>query len=301
LADQHVELIEKTTASQAATLVAMTTISIGDTLSDAVVSVASLFTLPYVVAFPQACLFGFALLAQATVSFIVGQGWPATMLSLVGLKPILEAHHETNHAPRPLTQTMPHSVVASITRACEVAFESVPLGLYQLCVALSIDELAVAQIVSLFFSVLATAFIGAQTNRQLDTNANFRTTETVFYGFYPRGGYASLVELGDTLLCGGFSASKFIALAVLMLAAPGIAGGFLAAECCLLLLWRVAEGEWRCAIPSMDGAFVSAMIHMITYLAGQGLVLHVGRLPGYTLGPQRCIHAVFRILWTCSA
>jgi hypothetical protein len=68
VAEQHVELIEKTTASQAATLIAMATISIGDTLSDAVVTVASFFTLPHFVAVAQACLFGFALLAQATLS-----------------------------------------------------------------------------------------------------------------------------------------------------------------------------------------------------------------------------------------
>mgnify|MGYP006879350385 CR=1 FL=1 len=62
-----------------------------------------------------------------------------------------------------------------MTRGAEVAVESLPLGLFQLCVALSLDELAWAQIVSLCFSVLATAFIGAQTNRLLDTHARMRT------------------------------------------------------------------------------------------------------------------------------
>jgi hypothetical protein len=222
-AEQHAELIEKTAASQAATLITMTAISIGDTLSDAVVAAVSFFTLPHLVAVVQACLFGFALVVQATLSIVLGQGWPAFALSLIGLKPILEARNEIVHAPRPPTQTMPHAMVAALTRACEVATESLPLGLYQLCVALTMEGLHWAQIVSLGFSVLATAFIGAQTNRLLDTNAGSRTSDPIFIGFYPPlGTRASLVELGDTLLCGGFCASKFIALAVLVLAAPAI-------------------------------------------------------------------------------
>ena len=86
--EQHVELIEKASASQAGTLVTMTTISICDTLSDGVVAVVSFFTLPHAVAVAQACLFGFALLAQATLSLVLGQGRQAFALSLVGLKPV---------------------------------------------------------------------------------------------------------------------------------------------------------------------------------------------------------------------
>jgi hypothetical protein len=50
------------------------------------------------------------------------------------------------------------------------------------------DELHLAQIVSLGFSVLATAFIGAQTNRLLDTNVRMRTSDPIMCGFYPRVG-----------------------------------------------------------------------------------------------------------------
>jgi fumarate reductase subunit D len=218
----------------------------------------------------------------------VGPGWQAFTLSLVGLKPILEARNEIVNAPRPPTQTMPHTVAASLTRATEVAAESLPLGLYQLCVALSMEELHWTQIVSLAFSVVATAFIGAQTNRLLDTNASLRISDPIFYGFYPRvGTRASLVELGDTLLCGGYCASKFIALAVLTLAAPTVAGGWLSVECCLLLLWRVCDDEWRNANPGTDGVFASLFSHVVEYLAGLAYPMHLARVPGYLFGPRR--------------
>jgi hypothetical protein len=54
LSDNIVELIAAAAASQAGTLVAMTAISIGDTLSDFVVVVTSFYTLSYSVAVTQA-------------------------------------------------------------------------------------------------------------------------------------------------------------------------------------------------------------------------------------------------------
>jgi hypothetical protein len=77
-----------------------------------------------------------------------------------------------------------------------------------------------------------------------------------------------------------------------MLAAPAIAGGLMATECCLMLLWRVAEGEWRAAMPGMDARLCVPPRHVREkYPAGRRSPVRCAALRGTSrLSTRRASH-----------
>jgi hypothetical protein len=284
------ELIGAVAAGKAGTLVALTLISVSDTLSDVIVAIISFYTLSLNLALAQAGLLAFALLAQAMLSAALGQGWLSVALSLVGLKPVLDAHREISQARPPPTQVVNHALAAALTRGTELATESLPLGMLQMSIVMtsSWEHIHTAQLVSLVFSVLAIAVIGSQTTKMLDQNPKNRAFDSVIFGFYPpQGVRASLVEWGDILLCGGYCTSRLIALAAIGIASRTVAFSWLACECLLFLAWRVLEDEWRFGLAGMDGFGTSLSMHIVSYLGFQVYPAHwIARLPAFTGGPQ---------------
>jgi len=289
--NEVVDLLRARNYSSAVTLILITAALLGDTFLHIIVVVTSFSNLSRFTALAQAGLLLLSLIAQAVQSIIIGQSWQAVVLSMAGLKPVLDAYNEITHQRRPLEQKVSHSIAAGMTRATKVAFELVPLGLFQLGTVLSEGRdqgVLLPQVFSLSFSVVALAFVGAQTNRMLDTNAASRIFDPKFFCIYPpKGAWAFLIELGDTMLIGGYCIAKLFALTSLALTAPVIAGIWSVVDCGMMFAWRRWEGEWRLAVPGLDNAESSLYLHAVQYLHLLVYPMHIARLPGFGWGPQR--------------
>jgi hypothetical protein len=177
-----------------------------------------------------------------------------------------------------------------MTRVVEIASESLPQGLLQLCVALSTgwDQLHSIQLTSLTFSFLTTGFVGAKNSRRWDEDEVSRQADPIFFGYYPRDGTrATLLEIGETVTCIGSNVAKLLSLGTLINAAPIIAATWQLTEATLFLIWRASESEWRFGYPGMDNAPASLFAHFLTHLTLVAYPNTPCRQPGAFYGPHR--------------
>ena len=108
-------------------------------------------------------ILGFAMVIQAAMAFVFGQGPAATVTSLFGGKPLYDTYHLVAEAPKREGQKFDHDAVLVLTHSLEVCWESVPLGLYTavLLVQASEEERSTVQMLSVLASVLAIAYVRA--------------------------------------------------------------------------------------------------------------------------------------------
>ena len=134
---------------------------------------------------------------------------------------------------------------------------------------------------------LSVALIVADTDRGLDTSANFRMDFPLVHGYTPDDKRrAWLVSLGTFGFIGGTVASKWVAIASLATTSATVAGSWLVTECVVLLLLRyVAEGSWRFHLHGPDAAVPSALVHLMFYIGSVAAPFPFLRNPGY-LGPS---------------
>lgn len=101
LAPELAALLQQRRAAKAADIVLVTWISCVDTLTDVLISATYFFTQPWVVTLTQTSMLIFSMVCQAVCALAAGQGWAIAALSLVGLKPVVEARMELTNAQQP--------------------------------------------------------------------------------------------------------------------------------------------------------------------------------------------------------
>jgi hypothetical protein len=289
------ELMLSLASAKVSDTLIITALQVFDTLSDASVCAFFAFADNQAAACMVGALLAFSCFCQAVAAYGSGQGGDVAGLAMVGLKPVVDAYKEITNAPRRASQKMTHAAVSAGTRGLDIATESLPQGLLQLCVVISsgLDELSVMQVGSLCCSALVLTVVGAKTNYAIDTSEFYRTADVYFFGYYPRDGVGiSLVSLGDMLMCAGYSTAKLVSLGCLLLASPLGACGWLAAECVTFFIWRFCEDDWR--FPDAPGAALSIFAHVMTYFGLLVFPSPIGRMPGYFFGPHRYAAMVTR-------
>ena len=96
-------------------------------------------------------------------------------------------------------------------------------------------------------AALSIAFIVAETERGIDKSKKFRMDYPRVHGYLPDDKCrAFLVSFGTFCFIGGTVVSKWVAIATLATMSGVVAGGWLMAECVVLLVLRhIVEGSWR--------------------------------------------------------
>jgi len=236
-------------------------------------------------------LTGFAQVVQAIISLAMGQGGVAAFAALIGAKPLLDTYNVLSDRPLTRGAKADHEIAFTLTRAEEVALQSLPQGFYQCLVLLQIAQAGETsswvQWASVGGAALSVAFIVADTDRGLDTSATFRMDHPLVHGYTPGDKRrAWMVSLGTFAFIGGTVVSKWVAIATLATASGSVAAGWLATECVLLLVLRqVVEGSWRFHMRGLDAAVPSALMHLMLYIVSIAAPFPLLRFPGY-LGPS---------------
>ena len=183
----------------------------------------------------------------------------------------------------------------------ETALESVPQAILQ---SLALADLSAAtpstgQYVSIAWSILNIAYTFVSVSISLDQSENFRACHPAWYGFVEKSKETAIgVALG--LFDLGYTCSKLLAVAMLgSVSGEALATGealmaWLAAECAVFLLVRIAVGQWRFFTPAGDSTALSLLISVGWLIVMLAAPFTPARGPHY-ISPS--IYAGF-IAWT---
>ena len=219
-------------------------------------------------ALTMACMLLTAHASMGLLSFFAGQGPTMTMLSLLGLKPILEGGRQLTGAETQPGQLFDNDFIFGATRVCDAAFETIPQSFFQSMVFFSSRVRRIGQWISLAFGLSNIAVSVGGANQFADTLETHRKIEPLYYGYYPGGAFAAfrlhVAEMGFAYF---YAASKLAAVGMLGAASRLAVVAWLAAECMLLLVVRkCACGSWRFyKNNAMHGAAPSFVTHVCFY------------------------------------
>ena len=219
-------------------------------------------------AFIMLCMLGVAYASMGLLSFFSGQGPRMTVLSLLGLKPIVEGWRQLTGADARPGQVFNNDIMFALTRVMDAAMETIPQSFFQSMVFFSSRVRQVGQWISLGFGLLNICISVAGANQFLDTLETYRKIEPLYYGYFPGDAFAAfqlhVAEMGFVYF---YAASKLAAVGMLGAASKLAVVRWLAVECMVLLVVRkCATGSWRWyQNNAMHGFGFSLFAHVCCY------------------------------------
>ena len=217
------------------------------------------------------------------------------LLSLSGFKPVYDAYRIVCDVPQAVGQAFDQDFTFAMTRISETVGESLFQSSVQAIAFAGAEQRNFRQIVSLGMSCLSVANTFMGVAHDTDTNANRRTIDPSLFGFIPDGPQGNLVCIFLFLVGGSYFASKLIAIGVLGGASLLGLGVYLGAESVLLLLPRMAIGNWRWYTKAGESTGFSLLFHFAAaYPILSAVPFPIARLPQFA---TPSVYAGFTI-WT---
>ena len=289
---RHIQLEQHHRVSKKRTVLWTTLLIFFDTVSDyGAYAVLAIDDSSY--ATPMLVVLILSVMCQALVArFVSKQGPIAVVGGLLGVKPILDGIYIIFDVP-PDPGAADVNAALSYTRLAATSTESIPFAVIQ---ALALMEhRSIAQWLSFAITVANVANSVASVDCSFDKSSHFRKVEPLCYGAYAHGPKGDALFAFIALFALGYVTAKLIAVAMLGTASSVSLGLMMVGESILLLLVRVALGNWRLFVPAGDNNAISLVFH---FFAAYPLLLAapipVIRQP-FFLSPT--IYAAF-ITWT---
>ena len=189
------------------------------------------------------------------------EGLLGTFIRLLGCKPILDGYRIVCDVPMAEGAPGDQTGAFAVTRIGETAFESLFQSFVQAVALAGAEKRGVRQFVSLGISCLSVANTFMGVSHDIDTLPMGRKSEPLLYGFIPDGPRGNLVCVALFGFGGCYFASKLVGIGMLGSASPLGVGTYLGVEAALLLLVRVAIGNWRAWAPPGESTGFSLLWH----------------------------------------
>lgn len=256
-----------------------------------------------VIAIVQGGILAFSFAMQCISSLALGQPLWVGLMGLIGLKPAVEAWRDAIVADEFKGQKVGNDLVTWVCKTLEMVVswwagcvccslsrllkltyprsplfdsdstrqtETIPQALVQIVALLLTGTAAHSpiQVVSLAFSLLTAGSAIALTDRALDKDKARRKLDPLLFGYVPmfkNGRHRQLQAM--IVFFGTYMGAKMFALSVLV-SRGGIllVAAWLVAEYGLLLVVRVAIGNWRLYRKGAGGVGGSVLAHLMVYL-----------------------------------
>lgn len=243
-------------------------------------------------------LMGVSLCAQAMAAHVLGQGTSSVLGALFGLKPMVDEYRSCVASPPRPTQRVDNVYVLFVTRATQLGLDSVPQGIVQTMIYLSMapSERTTLQLISIISTCCSIGSYTTRADLDMDSNPRFHISEPWLYPIFPsRLTHKYIVAGAGAIGISFYAFSKMFAIGIL---ANGVSKTavtvWLIIECALLFAVRAYLGNWRLYINGLDGTAISVATHVGQYLCMTSAPMIILRLP-FALSPR--VYCGF-VVWT---